>query len=172
MWTERLAEPDEAPGKSPNKSAQSPDAVRFGSPSLFCHWTPLACVAHAPGRAAQAKADAKAKREQQLLELITVHLADWLQQVVQVNMTEHEEKRMSHDRNGVAGFSVIPPGAWFSWRQEPFRQMSEIVGGEGRLGHFGQATTRQQVAEEGAPAAELGVGRLAAAHARRSRDGP
>jgi hypothetical protein len=67
---------------------------------------------------------------QQLLELVTVHLADSMQQIVQAHLEQTEEQKMSHDRRGVQGFMVIPVGSWYSVREDAKRAMAEILGGE------------------------------------------
>lgn len=90
-------------------------------------------VTHDPrtgSRKAEVPAQGVALTAQQLLELLTLHLADWLQQVVQEN-AEHKsgEKKMSHSVGGQEGFYVIPPGGYWGIRHVAYQQMAEIVGG-------------------------------------------
>eukprot|EP01050_Picozoa_sp_SAG11_P016502 SAG11_NODE_2258_length_3613_cov_1.480364_1_plen_271_part_00 len=53
---------------------------------------------------------------QELLELMTVHLADYLQQAVAASRSHAVERKMAHVMNGRNGYWVIPPGGHYGVR--------------------------------------------------------
>ena len=66
--------------------------------------------------------------EQQLLDLMTLQLADWLQQVVAVN-NEPRTSRMPHAMSGQPGFWEVPPGGWHAYRRDSWHAIAEVLGG-------------------------------------------
>jgi hypothetical protein len=80
------------------------------------------------GRRAEIPAEF-ALSEQQLLDLTTLHLADWLQQVVSSNAETSTEKKMSYSQGGMPGYWLIPPHGYAGIRTEAFRTMATVLGG-------------------------------------------
>ena len=71
----------------------------------------------------------QALSEQEMLDLTTLHLCDWLQQVVASNAEHTFERAMSYSQRGVPGYWLIPPHGYAGIRQEAFRAMAEVLGG-------------------------------------------
>ena len=88
--------------------------------------------------------------EQQLLDLLTMHLADWLQQVNQTSATTVVETKMSYARGGAPGHWVIPPQGFHAMRREAWQAMAEVCGGNAWAMY--DRIYRQLDASAGAPA--------------------
>lgn len=67
--------------------------------------------------------------EQELLDLVTIHLADWLQQVVSANAEHTAERKMAYSQNGKPGYWLIPPHGYAGIRQDAFHTMANVLGG-------------------------------------------
>ena len=73
--------------------------------------------------------------EQELLDLVALHLCDWLQQVIASNAEHTEERKMAYSQHGKPGYWLIPPHGYAGIRQEAFRTMAEVLGGAAMAGY-------------------------------------
>ena len=89
--------------------------------------------------------------EQDLLDLATLHLADFLQQIVASNAALTEPKVVPYlGPGGRPGFWVLPPHGYAGIRREGFGTMAKVLGGA--AGRDWEA--KQRACDSGAPAAE------------------
>eukprot|EP01045_Picozoa_sp_COSAG04_P009858 COSAG04_NODE_586_length_12338_cov_16.547839_9_plen_408_part_00 len=90
--------------------------------------------------------------EQELLDLTTLHLSDWLQQVVGSNAEHTQEKKMSYS----PGYWLIPPHGYAGVREESFRTMAEVLGGAA----MESWEAKQRIIDTGGPKAEWVAGEM------------
>eukprot|EP01043_Picozoa_sp_COSAG02_P036556 COSAG02_NODE_2686_length_8239_cov_5.121361_1_plen_286_part_00 len=99
--------------------------------------------------------------EEELLDLVTIHLADWLQQVVGSNAEHTSERKMAYSQNGKSGYWLIPPHGYAGIRQHAFRTMVEVLGGAAMAGY----EQKQRLIDTGGPVAYWVQGEMSAADA-------
>lgn len=99
--------------------------------------------------------------EAELLDLVTVHLADWLQQVVASNAEHSTERKMAYSQNDTPGYWLIPPHGYAGIRQDAFRTMAEVLGGAAMASY----EQKHRLIDTGGPLAYWVEGQMSAADA-------
>ena len=99
--------------------------------------------------------------EEELLDLVTIHLADWLQQVVSANAEHTTERKMAYSQDGTSGYWLIPPHGYAGIRQDAFRTMAEVLGGAAMASY----EQKQLLIDAGGPVAYWVQGEMSTADA-------